>query len=437
MTKYHISPESGRPNICRAEKQDCPLKTDDGKPAPHFTDKGEAKAYAEGKLTEEHGETTSLKKKQPISNHKIQTVENPGIEVEGFPKFNAGSAEPKNFDEIYSEINGRRAEARMRRDRAYNYIQSTYNKREYNPKTRKTEYVEDGGKILAELRKKENPSASDQKLINDWEKAEREEVKNVILMTKLDRTYRDRGSWNRAYLVPDGHLHKSMDCSTCNKGETPTKFQFMTDYSGENEQQIVKAAGYRACTTCYPSAPVGDEKSLPSNMLTDDEKKRAEEQAQRKAELAAKKVDAANKAPTASGKPLTIKDGGYKQDLKTERAASQWYVAGVADGPPRDESEAQQDKDNRYKILYNIALKHDKPMKEIKEEFDNKAEIKSKRDYKSSLKHTEQLQKMNPNMGIEIRPYEEPKFDEYDVPEELFNKSPREWENANQYIPED
>lgn len=49
MTKYHISPESGRPNICRAEKQDCPVG------GSHFDNKVEAKAYAENKLSEEHG----------------------------------------------------------------------------------------------------------------------------------------------------------------------------------------------------------------------------------------------------------------------------------------------------------------------------------------------------------------------------------------------
>jgi len=49
MTKYHISPESGRPNICRAEKQDCPVG------GSHFDNKADAKAYAETQLKEEHG----------------------------------------------------------------------------------------------------------------------------------------------------------------------------------------------------------------------------------------------------------------------------------------------------------------------------------------------------------------------------------------------
>lgn len=433
MTKYHISPESGRPNICRAEKQNCPLKTDDGKPAPHFTDKAEAKAYVEGKLTEEHGETASISKKQSHDNQKVKTVNNPGIEVEGFPNFNAGSAEPNNFDEVYSEISSRRAEANMRRNRAYNHIQSIYNTRAYNPKTGRTEYVENGGKILAELRKKENPSSSDQKLINEWEKAEREEVKNVILMTKLERTYRDRGSWNRAYLVPDGHLHKSMNCSTCNKGETPTKFQFMTDYSGENEKQIVQAAGYRACTTCYPTAPVGDSNSLPSKMLTDDEKKRDEERAEQKQKLEKKKVDAVSKAPTAHGEPLSLKTlSHYPEEFKTERALSTWYVNSISGSQPYEQKDKDTMKAARYKAIYNLALKHDKSIAEVQQEFQKKIVSKSKRDYKEAMKYHEEMP------AVYSKPSEEvPEPDKYDIPSELLNKSPREWNNANNYIPED
>lgn len=59
--KYHVNPETGRANICRAEKQ-CPLKGTDGKPAEHFTDKAEAKAHGEKMLASIHGATTTLKK---------------------------------------------------------------------------------------------------------------------------------------------------------------------------------------------------------------------------------------------------------------------------------------------------------------------------------------------------------------------------------------
>jgi hypothetical protein len=55
--KYHISPRTGLPNICRATSRGCPL----GGADTHFDSKVEAKAYAETKLSKEHG-ITSLSK---------------------------------------------------------------------------------------------------------------------------------------------------------------------------------------------------------------------------------------------------------------------------------------------------------------------------------------------------------------------------------------
>lgn len=50
--RYHISPRTGLPNICRAQSSSsCPLGGDD----EHFDDKPSAKVYAEKKLSEEHG----------------------------------------------------------------------------------------------------------------------------------------------------------------------------------------------------------------------------------------------------------------------------------------------------------------------------------------------------------------------------------------------
>src|SRR5690625_121567 len=90
----------------------------------------------------------------------------------------------------------------------------------------------------------------------------------------LDEAFRICGGWNRAFLVAgaDGHVHAGTDCSTC---RPTTQYVWMTTYSGADEDTIVGDAGYRACTVCYPSAPVGDERSLPTTMLTDEEKQEA------------------------------------------------------------------------------------------------------------------------------------------------------------------
>lgn len=75
--KYHVNSETGRANICRAEKGKCPLKGTDGKPAEHFTDKGEAKAHGEKMLASIHGATKALKKPAKAAKEKTkkQTAE--------------------------------------------------------------------------------------------------------------------------------------------------------------------------------------------------------------------------------------------------------------------------------------------------------------------------------------------------------------------------
>src|SRR5699024_1036922 len=124
----------------------------------------------------------------------------------------------------------------------------------------------------------------------------------------LDEAFRIRGGWNRAFLVAgaDGHVHAGTDCSTC---RPTTQYVWMTTYSGADEDTIVGDAGYRACRVCYPSAPVGDERSLPTKMLTDEDKQDAKRREGARAAREAKKAKAAANAPTATGEPLTARRG--------------------------------------------------------------------------------------------------------------------------------
>lgn len=82
MTRYHVNPETGRPNICRAKIR-CDF-TVDGQEPPHFESKADAKAYGESLLKEEHGATATLTKKKPAGKKpqdEIKTSE-PVIERE-------------------------------------------------------------------------------------------------------------------------------------------------------------------------------------------------------------------------------------------------------------------------------------------------------------------------------------------------------------------
>lgn len=62
-----------------------------------------------------------------------------------------------------------------------------------------------------------------------------------------------RGGWTRAYIVPDGHIHKSTSCHSLHP---TTIIGWIPEQSGMTEAEIVEAAGVHACTICYPSAPV-------------------------------------------------------------------------------------------------------------------------------------------------------------------------------------
>ncbi len=64
------------------------------------------------------------------------------------------------------------------------------------------------------------------------------------------------GGWSRFYLVPDGHIHSSLSCPTCNKNGTSAVFGWLTDLSGLTEKEAVAEHGAILCTVCFPSAPV-------------------------------------------------------------------------------------------------------------------------------------------------------------------------------------
>lgn len=138
-------------------------------------------------------------------------------------------------------------------------------------------------------------------------KGEIAELDRTVL-AKLENEFDRRGGWSRAYLVTDGHVHSSQRCSSCNRGEFPTQFSWMIDFSGKSHEEIIEAAGHRACSICYPDAPVNRGKQAPrSIMFTPEERERErlrEEEATRQAEKKAK----------AAAKAITLPDGTPLRD---------------------------------------------------------------------------------------------------------------------------
>ena len=96
--------------------------------------------------------------------------------------------------------------------------------------------------------------------------------------------------WNRFFGVAGGHIHSSMDCSTCNRwtyqsGQTKTAFVWLTELSGLTEDDAVAKYGATLCSRCFPEAPVENTKAKLSNDMETGVYKRiqADEQAEKEA----------------------------------------------------------------------------------------------------------------------------------------------------------
>lgn len=62
--------------------------------------------------------------------------------------------------------------------------------------------------------------------------------------------------WSRFFVVPGGHIHSTMHCSTCNKNGKRTRFGWVPELSGLTETEAVAEFGPALCSVCFASAPV-------------------------------------------------------------------------------------------------------------------------------------------------------------------------------------
>jgi hypothetical protein len=71
-----------------------------------------------------------------------------------------------------------------------------------------------------------------------------------------ENEYVRRGGWSRYFLVTNdnGHVHRSMTCSTCNREGVATRFSWMIEFSGKDEHELTDQIGPNACTVCFPWA---------------------------------------------------------------------------------------------------------------------------------------------------------------------------------------
>lgn len=208
----------------------------------------------------------------------------------------------------------------------------------------------------------------------------------------ITREFNRRGGWSRAWVVPGGHVHKSKSCHSLYADTTlilcPRDIR-KRDLSGATEEEIVAAAGDRACTHCYPSAPV---EPRPSTIVLDEEDGKAKAKAEREAKRA---EAAAKKAVKAIANPdgTRIKHDGWY--IETEAAAQQEYVQTHADaawnaygiGPARHEEK----KAEVEHLLIAIAHKHGETVEQARERLAPKVAAKAKRDEREATKHAIRL----------------------------------------------
>lgn len=355
------------------------------------------------------------------------------------PDFDMDKAEPTGFDEQYEKTREEHQSKGMEFQRFYaSEVRRKYDKevavRDPQTGLRKREWEKTDNEVVQDL--KNDNTEEGRELRKKYSAHVKDINKHKKALDKMNDKYVERGKWNRAFLAAsggDGHVHNSAQCSTCNKGKNATQFKWMTSYSGQNEDSIVGDAGYRACTVCYPSAPVGDAKSLPTKMFSDDEIQKDKDRKERAEQKSEKAKQAISKAPTASGEPLTVGMDRFKTETTattgyTDRVMS--YYVNKAEKDPEykgNQQYVEQQRQESLKIVKSLAEKRDISIKEMQEELKPKLMTKIKKHNRDRTKttHIELINNIEHRDGPELEYF----ADDYGLSEEKYNTSPLDWKD--------
>ena len=94
------------------------------------------------------------------------------------------------------------------------------------------------------------------KLLDRWAEAQQAHhlARQAVITHEMAYT-----GWSRFFLVTSsaGHVHKSMNCGTCNWNTT---YAPVVKLSGCTEAEAVAELGETLCTVCFPTAPVATAK---------------------------------------------------------------------------------------------------------------------------------------------------------------------------------
>ncbi len=253
------------------------------------------------------------------------------------------------------EVDTALAKAWEQKSRVFYEIQ---NLTEQNERFRKSKYSYYADSIVRNEKKIAELSPQFDKLINE--------------IAELEKKYE---GWSRAFLVRNGngHIHSTMNCGTC---YPTTQFLWLTEYSGADEDKIVKDAGEMACSVCFPNAPV-DYKYRPCVIADPElvEAKRVRDEAKRVRDEARELKGIKD----LDGNPLKVYGfGDYREPINTLRSAEIWLVnAGfeIATFDPERTWQAEKNENRKLdfvRVLAAIAKKKNLSVDEVRAEAEPK-----------------------------------------------------------------
>jgi hypothetical protein len=184
--------------------------------------------------------------------------------------------------------------------------------------------------------------------------------------------FQRRGGWTRYYRVnaSNGHVHTS---TACRNTYATTLWQWPTNLSGADGDQVVEFAGSLTCLTCFPGQreDILADRPVRFDMFeTPEQRDERQRREQAAADLLAAKVA---KGVTPDGKPLAIKvtDRGFTNtiEIKTERAAELRIVefSVAAQATRRSDEERAHMAEVRDEIIAALAWKRGMTAEQITE----------------------------------------------------------------------
>lgn len=207
----------------------------------------------------------------------------------------------------------------------------------------------------------------------------------MAVVAHLDSEFDRRGGWTRVWVVPGGHAHRTTGCHSL---YADTQLVLYPALSGATEEQIVEAAGDRACTFCYPSAPVEKKSTI---VLESEAKAEAERVEREQAKVSKAAAKAAKAITNPDGSPLRYRGDTYETEAAAQQrwvevhADAEWNAWGI--GAKRHE----ELKAEAEVLIVAIADKHGESVEQAKARLAPKIKAKAQRDQRAAIGHAKAL----------------------------------------------